>query len=235
MKMYKCQNLFEYSIIKSQRKTIRIVIKAGGEVVVKAPFFLPLKEIEACVESKADWIIKKIPEMIALGQKIPEKSYVTGEDLYFLGKCYKLVRKPSLDARKGVVAMAGDSIIVYGNYASADEVRAALENWYQEKASQWIMQRVNLYKEKIGVDFRRVSFRSPKTRWGSCSSEKNLMINWKLIMAPMEIIDYVVCHELCHLLEMNHSQDFWALVAKQIPDWKQRRNWLRENGITLCV
>ena len=235
MKMYKCRNLFEYSITKSHRKTISIVIKAGGEVVVKAPSSLPLKEIEKCVESKADWILKKIPEMIALAEKVPEKAYVTGETLYFLGERYKLIRKPSLDARKGSVAMAGDSIIVYGSFDSAEEVKAALEKWYQEKASEWIMQRVNLYKEKIGVEFRRVSFRSPKTRWGSCSSQKNLMINWKLIMAPIEIIDYVVCHELCHLLEMNHSEDFWALVAKQIPDWKRRRSWLRENGITLCV
>ena len=235
MKKYSYGDLFEYSIIKTKRKTIGIVIKAGGEVIVKAPTFLAVKEVQKCVEGKVDWILKKLPEMQALAERIPEKSYEDGEKLLYLGREYRLVRKPSLSARKGTVAMAGENIILYGNFHNPDEVKAILERWYQQKAEDWITRRVRYYEERIGVLANRVSYRSPKTRWGSCSSDRNIMINWKLIMAPEPIIDYVVCHEICHILEMNHSERFWALVAKEIPDWKVRRAWLKENGMILVV
>lgn len=235
MKKYSYGESFEYSIIRSKRKSIGIVVKAGGEVIVKAPAFLSVGDIQKCVESKADWIQKKIPEMEALAERIPEKSYEDGEKLFYLGREYRLMRKPSLSARKGMVAMAGEQVILYGVFHNSDEVKAILERWYQQKAEDWITRRVCYYEERIGVSVNRICYRSPKTRWGSCSSDRNVMINWKLIMAPEPIIDYVVCHELCHILEMNHSERFWALVAKEIPDWKARRNWLKENGMTLVV
>lgn len=235
MKKYNYQGLFEYTIVRAKRKTIGIVIKAGGEVIVKAPAFVTVSEVNKCVESKADWILKKIPEMEALAERIPQKSYEDGESLWYLGQEYRLVRKRSLSARRGNVAMAGNRIILYGNFTDTGEIKGLLEKWYQLKAEEWITRRVRYYEQRIGVKANRVSFRSPKTRWGSCSSDRNIMINWKLIMAPEKIIDYVVCHELCHILEMNHSAKFWALVEKEIPDWKVRRAWLKENGLTLVV
>ena len=163
------------------------------------------------------------------------KKYNTGDILYYLGKPYRIVRKPSLSARKGYVAMVGEEILIYGKYDDTEEIRAVLSKWYQEKAAAWIPKRIASFEKKIGVKCTKITLRNTKTRWGSCSSERHVMINWNLIMAPEEVLDYVVCHELCHILQMNHSKEFWALVALYMPDWKEQKEWLKENGLTLRV
>lgn len=235
MKMHYFKDLFEYELVRSNRKTVGIIIKTGGEVCIKAPYGMSRKEIEAGLERKQSWILQNIAKMKEQGEKILVKSYETGEKLLYLGQEFTLVRKPSISGSRVYVRQEEDTIAVYGNLKQAEQVKAALEKWYQQKAVIWMTKRLNYYKERIGVQYKKVSFKNPKTRWGSCSSTKNIMLNWKLIMAPGEIIDYVICHELCHLLEMNHSSAFWALVEQQIPDWRTRRAWLKENGMMLSV
>ena len=100
----------------------------------------------------------------------------------------------------------------------------------QLKAKETITKRVSYFARLMGVSYRNITIREQKTRWGSCSSEKNLNFNWKLILAPPEVLDYVVVHELCHRLEMNHSPRFWAQVERVLPDYKVSRKWLREHG-----
>ena len=99
-----------------------------------------------------------------------------------------------------------------------------------EKIKKKIESRVNAYKKAMGVTIRWITIRNQKTRWGSCSSEKNLNFNWKLILAPPEVLDYVVVHELCHLKEMNHSKAFWDEVGKVMPEYETYKLWLKENG-----
>ena len=235
MEKFNYNDLFEYELVRSKRKTIGIVIKTGGEVIIKAPAHLSIKDIEQCLGQKKNWIVQKIKQMKEQLKMVPVKTYETGDYMYYLGEEYQLVRKPAIIGRRVYVRLEENNIVVYGKFEHSDQVRQALEIWYQQKAAIWMTKRLHYFKEQIGVDYRKVSFRSPKTRWGSCSSAKNIMLNWKLIMAPSEIIDYVICHELCHLLEMNHSSAFWSLVEKQIPDWKERRSWLKKNGIILNV
>ena len=114
-------------------------------------------------------------------------------------------------------------------------IRKKLEQWYIIKAKEIIHERLELFIAKIGVKITTVRFKNQKTRWGSCSQKGNLNFNWKLVMAPTYIVDYVVVHELCHLIQMNHSKEFWQQVGRQIPDYKERRKWLKENGIKLFV
>ncbi|MDW7674282.1 MAG: M48 family metallopeptidase [Bacillota bacterium] len=101
------------------------------------------------------------------------------------------------------------------------------------KAQTTIAARVDFYARKLGVEYNRVLIKDQKTRWGSCSNKKNLNFSWRLIMAPSEVLEYVVVHEICHLVYMNHSRDFWQLVAKLFPDYQQQRKWLRDYGQTL--
>ena len=103
-------------------------------------------------------------------------------------------------------------------------------NVYIRKAKETITKRASYFARLMGVSYRNITIREQKTRWGSCSSEKNLNFNWKLILAPPEVLDYVVVHELCHRLEMNHSPRFWAQVERVLPDYKVSRKWLREHG-----
>jgi len=107
--------------------------------------------------------------------------------------------------------------------------------YYKAQAKKIIRERLKHFNQSYQFEYNRVSFRNQKTRWGSCSSQKNLSFNWRLILAPRDILDYVVVHELCHLKEMNHSKQFWQLVEVQIPDHKKRRKWLKENHCLLTI
>jgi len=116
-----------------------------------------------------------------------------------------------------------------------DKVRAAIRQTLSRLALERIRQRLNHFAPRIGVEFGRVAIRDQKSRWGSCSARHNLNFNWKLIMAPPEVLDYVVIHELCHLIEFNHSKRFWALVAVQMPEYEAWKKWLKAHGSELGV
>lgn len=110
-----------------------------------------------------------------------------------------------------------------------------LEAPYRQAAKEYIPKRAAYYAGLLGVDYNTITIRDQKTRWGSCSSKGNLSFSWRLILAPPKVLDYVVVHELCHRLEMNHSPRFWALVESMIPDYKTHRKWLKENGEKLSI
>lgn len=111
--------------------------------------------------------------------------------------------------------------------------REGLERRYRQAAKEYIPKRADYYAQQLGVTYERIRIAEQKTRWGSCSSKGTLSFNWKLMLAPPKVLDYVVIHELCHLIEMNHSSRFWRLVEEIMPDYKEYRKWLKENGITL--
>lgn len=111
--------------------------------------------------------------------------------------------------------------------------REGLERRYRQAAKEYIPRRADYFAQRIGVSYERIRIAEQKTRWGSCSSRGTLSFNWKLMLAPPKVLDYVVVHELCHLIEMNHSPRFWKLVEEIIPDYKEYRKWLKENGNTL--
>ena len=104
------------------------------------------------------------------------------------------------------------------------------EQWYRQQARTVFTERVELYAQKYGFEYAKIRISSARTRWGSCSSKGTLSFTWRLVMAPLEIVDYVVVHELSHLREHNHSKAFWAQVAAILPDYKSRRKWLKVNG-----
>ncbi|MBS4026276.1 MAG: M48 family metallopeptidase [Clostridia bacterium] len=115
------------------------------------------------------------------------------------------------------------------------ELRKQQASWYRQQANEAIMLRVRYYSEKVGVAYNTVRIKDQKTRWGSCSAKKNLNFNWRLIMAPPEVLDYVVVHELCHLIHLNHSPAFWQLVKNQLPDYSRHKRWLKDQGATLMA
>lgn len=117
----------------------------------------------------------------------------------------------------------------------SEQQKAALEKRYRQAAKEYFPRRADYFAQLVGVSYDRIRIAEQKTRWGSCSSNRTLSFNWKLMLAPPHVLDYVVVHELCHLKEMNHSPRFWAEVEKIIPEYKEYRKWLKENGNTLQV
>lgn len=172
------------SVIRSKRKTIAIHIKSAEEVVVRAPYRMPDKDIQGFVNKHRDWIDAKLEKI----REVCEKSGSTR------------------------------------NMTEAELKELA------ESAMRVIPERVKIYAEIVGVDYGRITIRHQKTRWGSCSSKGNLSFNVALMRVPLEIMDYVVVHELCHRKEMNHSKRFWNEVEKVIPDYKKCEKWLKDNA-----
>lgn len=119
--------------------------------------------------------------------------------------------------------------------AVSPKQKEALEKRYRQAAREYFSSRVSFYAKILQVTFSSITIRNQKTRWGSCSSRGTLSFNWRLMLAPPRILDYVVVHELCHLIHMNHSADFWREVERILPDYKESRKWLKENGHTLHI
>ena len=172
-----------YTLIRSRRKTISIVIKPSGEVEVRCPTRCSKRDVDAFVTSKEDWIRKHL-ETIA--------------------------------ARPKGMALSGEELRTLAN-----------------TAAEVLPERVRFFAQQMGVSYGRITIRSQRTRWGSCSPKGNLNFNCLLMLAPAEVQDYVVIHELCHRKEMNHSSQFWAEVEKVCPDYRVHRKWLKDNGSIL--
>lgn len=244
--------VFEATVTKSKRKSLAISVGTDGVVKVKAPMVLSDAAILEWVESKAGWIIRKRKEMLDLPGYQEAKQYVSGEKFLFLGQEYELEVREST-ARAGTVGIVEDKLVVFVKGSTGDikentaseekrnmevlqkssvseEVRNALWHWYEKQARIWIPRRVRYYAGEIGETYQRITLKNQKKRWGSCSSARNLNFNWRLVMAPLDVLDYVVVHELCHLKQMNHSAAFWTEVEKVLPDYKERKKWLDENG-----
>lgn len=174
----------EIEVRRSNRKTMVIEITKNAKVLVRAPYRMPLSEIQRFVKEKSEWIEKHVQKML---EKQQEET--TLEKL------------------------------------SAEQIRELAE-----EALQVLPKKVAYYAEMIGVNYGRITIRNQKTRWGSCSAKGNLNFNCLLMLTPEEVQDYVVVHELCHRKEMNHSRQFWSEVEKVLPDYRQRKKWLKENG-----
>ena len=177
--------MIPYTLVRSSRKTISIVIKPTGEVEVRCPKKCSKRDVEAFLTSKEAWIQKHLD---AIGER-PEVQVLS----------------------------------------EAERKRLT------EQAAKILSEKVRFYADKMGVTVNRITVRSQRTRWGSCSVKGNLNFNCLVMLCPEEVQDYVVVHELCHRKEMNHSDAFWAEVEKYCPDYKFHRKWLKENGASLIA
>ena len=175
-----------YSIVRSKRRTVSIVIREDGEVEIRAPYSTSSRTISEFVESKRDWIEKNVNKM----------------------------KQKAIDSEKLPTF--------------SDEERRQLI----DRAMKIIPAKVSFFAPLVGVSYGNITIRNQKTIWGSCSGKGNLNFNYLLAALPDEVLDYVVVHELCHRLEMNHSSKFWAEVERVLPDYKKARKWLKDNGNT---
>ncbi|QQR83812.1 M48 family metallopeptidase [Candidatus Peregrinibacteria bacterium] len=220
-------------IKKSARaKHLRLSIDQAGQFKLTMPRFAVQLQAIQFLNRHASWIEKQQMRLVAQKSIHPDRTYQPGETFFYLGEPLALTFFSGYRVTRAQVR--GDRLEVYSR-DSADSLatKKAIESLYRRKAEEVIRDRLDYFNAFYGFPFKRVTFRNQKSRWGSCSAQKNLNFNWRLIMAPIEVIDYVVVHELCHLRQMNHSARFWALVADQIHDYKHRRTWLKTHSYLL--
>ncbi len=211
-------------IIHSKRKTIALVIQSDGELLVRAPQRATQKQISEMLEKYADWIVKKQAEAKAKQTLFAPRRFADGDKFLFLGENYPI---RIVKAEKPTLVLNGDFRLAH---SAQKDAKSLFEKWYKKEARPIFNERVAYYAQKNGFDVKKVKLSSARTRWGSCSSKGYINLTWRLVMAPIQIIDYVVVHELCHLREANHSKAYWAQVAAIMPDYKLRRKWLKENA-----
>lgn len=152
-----------------------------------------------------------------------------GEQITVCGQTY-VVTVIEEDKKLAEVSVQDDKLIVRTSCLKPDFIEDCVRRWCRKAARPIIYLKVEAYARRLKVDYERISIKEQKSLWGSCSAKGNLNFNWKLVLAPPEVLDYVVVHELCHLKEMNHSPAFWELVEQIIPDYKEKRKWLKDNG-----
>ena len=191
------------------------------------------------VRKKADWIQRKANEIKAKNSKLICRQFVSGEKILYLGEEYTLEIAEKHPGKPEVLVYE-DTVTVYISQGLPDEdrkqvVKEALIKWYRKHFSEIVNERVEKYSLQLKAVPCRVVIKDQKTMWGSCSKKGNINLNWKLVMAPVKIIDYVVVHELCHLKFMNHSKEFWNLVASVLPNCHESRKWLKANGYKLTL
>lgn len=240
----------EITIKRSKRTTACLRIQPDGTVEVRGPRLMTDAFVRNFVETKADWILQKRREVAEHQSKKRTHTYQSGDRFLYLGEEYVLTLVAAGRKRVELVCSEADNeltescdenesgergkrLILNTTSFEPRNIEKQLKEWYKKQAMEYISARVSYYAQMIPGEHAGITMENRKGRWGSCSSTRELTFNWRLILAPPEIIDYVVVHELCHLKHMDHSPAYWKAVGNVLADYKERREWLKENGIGL--
>ena len=215
-------------IVRSRRRTIALIITPEAHLIVRAPLRAPARMIDAVIWEKRDWIKKKIAEMKGRPQAV-DHSYKEGEIFWFLGRPYPLHITDDVGA--GIQRI--DRLCV--SRTLIPDIRTGIQRWYREEAGKEIHSRCMWFSMMTGYSPTSIRITDACQRWGSCNHRGGLNFSWRLIQAPLEIVDYVIVHELVHLRQPDHSRKFWAKVEAMMPDYRRRREWLRENERLLRI
>jgi predicted metal-dependent hydrolase len=214
----------EYTLRRSPRaQRVRVSVESDGAVQVTLPRRAPLKAADEAVRELAPWIERR---RRALARAAAEVARTPGTVPYLDGELM-LVEQPG----RTRVHRRGDVLLVPAGRGR----EAALERWYRRAARAEIAPRLDAAVARAGTSYRSLTIRGQRTRWASCSSNGAMSFNWRLLLAPEAVLDYVVEHEVCHLEVMDHSPRFWRLLERRVPDWRAHARWLRRYGSTLAL
>ncbi len=213
------------------QRSVNLLVKPTGEVKITAGKTASVRYLVKFLESQKSWLHKNLKTILEQKNKYPKKKFIDGEKYLFMGRLLpiKFIEHKN---KKIKVQITSDEILLFKNKSlsySTEDIRKSLNQFYKN-AGKEVLAKVIAEKSKVMQLFpKKVSYRAQKTRWGSCSSEGSLSMNWKLIFSPPESIEYVVIHELAHLRYQDHSQQFWSLVENYSPDYKAHGQWLNDH------
>lgn len=210
---------------RATKLILRIDIKTGAPTVT-VPKGVKEKQVIQFVHKHTDWIQEQL-------QATAQSTLEHREYIYYRGDQHRLLYTNTPPRKITITSQTDKKTIIIGG--PQDQANKRLERWLKERARQYLEHASKNYADHLGVHYDRISIGDMKSRWGSCSSKKNIRYNWRLIMAPKQVLDYVAAHEVSHLLEMNHSDRFWAHVKSCMPDYAQHRKWLRSKGQDLMT
>ena len=214
----------DYSIVYSDRKTLNIIVERDKSVIVRAPKGTSPSKISELIEKKKMWIYEKVNHPQKYKSKSNGKEFVSGTAIMYLGRNYRL----------DIISTKQDGLVFRSKFIiskhSRQNAKKLFMDWYRNKAKGKLIPRIKQFANNLGVDYSKIIITDMKYRWGSCSPKNNLNFNWRLVKAPTYVIDYVIVHELAHLIELNHTKEFWHIVSVQVPNYKKAKDWLKEYG-----
>ncbi len=214
-----------YRLKKSPRKTTSIYIERDGSVSVLAPEPYDLAKVESLIEKKRSWIYRNLAEWEDLNRTKVQREFVNGEGFLYLGRSYRLQlvkdQEKELALKNGYFCLRQDL---------ADSGFTVFKQFYRDKGKERLPARVTELASQMGLQPGAIRIMEPSNRWASCSASGELNFHWKVMMLPLTILDYVIVHELAHLKYSNHTTAFWNLVDKVLPDYQERKGWLRFRG-----
>jgi predicted metal-dependent hydrolase len=221
----------EYRIKRSDRALhARILVDADGVQVV-VPRHFPLRKVEPFVQEKRPWIERTLRRMRESESEFPPPRVQAGGEIPYLGE--RLALNVRTEARRSRAHIARRGFELRVALPPAGGLRKALEAWYRRQARTEVAVRLDAAVARAGRSYTTLQIRGQRTRWASCSTSGAMSFNWRLLLAPAEILDYVVEHEVAHLDIQDHSARFWRLLASRSPRWREHEAWLRRHGHAL--
>ena len=222
----------------NRKKTVAIHVNPMAPITVLSPRCLDEEKIRMVLLKKARWIIEKQEQIKKIRNSDSVKQFVSGESFPYLGRYYRLKVMKSIMETEEKCRLVGGRLVVEVNGKSDSEngltaIKKALMDWYIQHAEDKIGERASRFSRLIGRWPASINIKNQEKRWGSCSRAGIIRFNWKIIMAPISVMDYVIVHELCHLIYPHHSFHFWQKLRSVIPDYKKRRDWLKKNSLQM--
>jgi len=220
-----------YRIRRSSRALRARILVDGRGVEVVVPRRFPLSEVEPFLEEKRAWIERTLRRMQETHAELPPARLADGGELPYLGRRLGLAVRVEPGRRREHAALRGDTLVVA--LPAHGKLREAVERWYRRRARAEVGPLLDAACARAGATYTGLQIRSQRTRWASCSSAGVVSFNWRLLLAPREILEYVVEHEVAHLEVLDHSARYWELLALRCPEWRAREDWLRRHGHAL--
>lgn len=225
--------IIEFTVTYRTRKTIEIGVEAPDVVTVVAPEGLDDEVLLTHVRSKAKWIVQKLYEIKEIQTQHIDREYVNGEAFLYLGRNYTLHLVDDESLMKPITKLFQGKFMITTPVRNQLKLKLSMEDWYRQKTLEKVLERVAYYQKYFEIEATAIKVKEQKKRWASCTSKRELLFNWRCTMAPSWVLDYIVVHEMSHMLIMDHSKDFWSLVERIMPDYEKRREWLKNYGIKM--
>ncbi|PFP23591.1 zinc protease [Bacillus sp. AFS073361] len=224
-----------FEIVYKKRESLGITIDVYGNIQVQVPRGTTDERVFQLIEEKWDWIQQKSKEMKdrLLGQKV--KIYDQGEIFLYLGKEYPIKVSQDINILQDYVVFEGEMLKIVVKQLEDAKIKQALKRFYYQECKRLVERSIRSYQKDFKTKPRSIRISDNNSNWGTCDSRQQLTFNWKLAMAPQQVIDYVVVHEMCHMVHLNHDRSFWRLVGKILPDYKEQENWLSLSSWKMTV
>ncbi|HLA29145.1 MAG TPA: SprT family zinc-dependent metalloprotease [Syntrophales bacterium] len=229
----------EFSVRRAERRSLAISVERNGTVTVSAPNKTDIQAIEQFIKSKGLWLRQKLAHKSETNREKIKRGFVNGQGFLYLGKSYRL--KIMRNGNNGIRNVNDTSQLrLYQGYFEFPEserltAREHFIKWYKRQTEQQLKLRISRYDKRIGVTVSNVKVSELGNRWASCGKNGTLYFNWRTVMAPIWVFDYILVHELAHMVEKGHKNNFWRLIAQAMPDYGEHIAWLQEHGVELDI